>query len=54
MKATIIDSEVPNTCKERLIKKLLTIKGWQPAQNKGKPVCSIYRWYIACMRWVVE
>ncbi len=52
--ATIVDSDIPDSSKARLIKKLLTMKGWIPAQNKGKPVCSIYRWHIMCILWEEE
>lgn len=54
VKAAIVDSDIPASCKARLNKKLIAMKGWIPAQNKGKPVCSIYRWHIICIRWEEE
>lgn len=45
---------LPTACRERLRKRLLLMKGWEPALRKGVAVCSYYKWAIACILWQEE
>jgi hypothetical protein len=40
-----------SACTAALKKKLLTMKGWHPAQAAGRDVCSEFKWPIGCLKW---
>jgi len=44
-------TDVTEICQTELKKKILTMKGWSPAEMNGKKVCCKYYWPISCILW---
>ena len=38
-------------CRKELTTKILSMKGWTPGSQNGKPVCAQAYWPISCLNW---